>query len=160
MIKALLRSQQSSYTIRSETEITSKARTNAEGPDVPESGEPIEGGPKTAETPPEDIASRDLLSAVKISPDLTGSQRALMEEVISRNTKAFGLDGRLGQYDDKVVIKMKPEAKPISLPPFPLSPANRSVMDKQIDSWLSLGVIEPSTSPWGAPAFITYRNEK
>jgi hypothetical protein len=33
-------------------------------------------------------------------------------------------------------------------------------MDKQMDSWIKLKVIEPSQSPWGAPAFITYRNGK
>ncbi|KIY61004.1 hypothetical protein CYLTODRAFT_320951, partial [Cylindrobasidium torrendii FP15055 ss-10] len=149
-----------SNTTRSETEITSKARTNAEGPDDPESEDPIEGGPKIAETPPEDVASQDLLSAVKISPDLTDEQRVAIQKVIKENEIAFGLDGRLGQYDDRVVIKLKPDAKPVSLPPFPLSPANRAVMDKQIDSWLALKVIEPSESPWGAPAFITYRNDK
>jgi hypothetical protein len=38
---------------------------------------------------------------------------------------------------------MKPGAEPVSLPPFPVSPANREVIDKQMDSWLKLGVIEP-----------------
>ena len=33
-------------------------------------------------------------------------------------------------------------------------------MDKQIDDWIQLEVIEPSISPWGAPTFITYRNNK
>jgi hypothetical protein len=55
---------------------------------------------------------------------------------------------------------MKPEAKPVSLPPFHASPANREVIDKQMESWIKLGVIEPSKSPWGAPVFIVYRNGK
>ncbi|KAJ3998496.1 hypothetical protein F5050DRAFT_1548234, partial [Lentinula boryana] len=67
---------------------------------------------------------------------------------------------RLGNYEAKVDISMKPGTKPISLPPYSASPANREVIDKQMDSWLSLGVIEPSTSPWGAPVFIVYRNNK
>lgn len=29
-----------------------------------------------------------------------------------------------------------------------------------MDAWLQLGVIEPSRSPWGAPAFIVWRNGK
>ncbi len=76
------------------------------------------------------------------------------------NQDAFGLDGRLGINDAQVEIKLKPEVKPVSLPPFPVSPANQEVMDKQIDAWIQLGVIEPSESPWAAPAFIVYRNGK
>src|SRR6266403_1376537 len=29
-----------------------------------------------------------------------------------------------------------------------------------MDKWIQLGVIEPSRSPWAAPAFIVYQNEK
>ena len=63
---------------------------------------------------------------------------------------------RLGQYPAKVTIRLKPDTEPISLPPFPQSPAKREVMDKQIDDWIQLEVIETSISPWGAPTFITY----
>ena len=52
------------------------------------------------------------------------------------------------------------DTKPISVPPFHASLVNREVIDKQMDSWLNLGVIEPSQSPWGAPVFIAYRNGK
>jgi hypothetical protein len=34
------------------------------------------------------------------------------------------------------------------------------VIDKQMDSLIQLGVIEPSQSPWAAPVFIVYRNGK
>ncbi len=55
---------------------------------------------------------------------------------------------------------MKENTVPVSLPPFPASPAKREVIDKQMDSWIKLGVIEPSKSPWAAPVFIVYRNSK
>ena len=29
-----------------------------------------------------------------------------------------------------------------------------------MDKWIQLGVIEPSKSPWAAPAFIVYQNGK
>ena len=29
-----------------------------------------------------------------------------------------------------------------------------------MDKWIQLGMIEPSKSPWAAPAFIIYRNGK
>ena len=50
--------------------------------------------------------------------------------------------------------------KEISLPPFHASPANREVIDKQMDKWIQLGIIEPSKSPWAAPTFIVYQNGK
>jgi hypothetical protein len=100
------------------------------------------------------------LKAVDISPDITTEQRKLLEDVIVRNKAAFGIDGRLGNYEIQVEIPMKPGAEPVSLPPFPVSPANREVIDKQMDSWIQLGVIEPSKSPWAAPVFIVYRNGK
>ncbi len=55
---------------------------------------------------------------------------------------------------------MKEGTSPISLPPFSASPAKRAVIDKQMDAWIELGVIEPSKSPWAAPVFIVYRNYK
>ncbi|KAG8913502.1 hypothetical protein FRC01_004506, partial [Tulasnella sp. 417] len=73
---------------------------------------------------------------------------------------AFGLDGRLGEYQAKVRINLRPDAKEVSLAPYSASPAKRETIDQQMDSWLSLGVIEPSESPWGFPVLIVYRNGK
>ena len=46
------------------------------------------------------------------------------------------------------------------MPPYHASPAKQEVIDKQLDLWLSQGVIEESKSPWGAPIIIIYRNGK
>ena len=73
---------------------------------------------------------------------------------------AFSLNGRLGHYNTKAVIPLKDGTQPVSLPPFPASVANREVMDKQMDLWLQLGVIEPSVSPWAAPVFIVWPKQK
>ena len=62
--------------------------------------------------------------------------------------------------DAKVQIPLNPGAKPISLPPFPSSPAKREVINKQMDKWIQLGIIEPSKSPWATLAFIIYWNGK
>lgn len=144
----------------STSEVSSKAQRNATEKDDPLAEEPIEGGPKTAEIPPEDIEEDQLLAEVKISKDLTESQYIDLAKVITDNKDAFGLNGRLGNYDVKVEIRMKENTTPVSLPPFPASPAKREVIDKQMDSWIKLGVIEPSRSPWAAPVFIVYRNNK
>jgi hypothetical protein len=138
---------------RSITEISSKAQRNATEADDPLAEEPIEGGPKTSDVPEESIPGSQLLTEVDISPDLTTEQHQDLEAMILRNQLAFGTDGRLGNYEVKVEIPMKPGSEPVSLPPFPVSPANREVIDKQMDSWIQLGVIEPSKSPWAAPVF-------
>ena len=71
------------------------------------------------------------------------------------------MDDRLGHLLEHAIhIPLKPGVKEISLPPFHASPANREVIDKQMDKWIQLGIIEPFKSPWAAPTFIVYRNGK
>jgi hypothetical protein len=62
----------------------------------------LEGGPKTAEVPQDFIPGDRLLQEVDISPDITLEQRKRLEEVILRNKAAFGIDGRLGNYEVKL----------------------------------------------------------
>ncbi|CDO78031.1 hypothetical protein BN946_scf184648.g3 [Trametes cinnabarina] len=138
--------------------IDGSARTLEEDPLAEE---PLEGGPKTAEAPPEDVALSAFAREVDISDELDASQRKQLLEVLIKNQKAFSLDGRLGTIKNSTCsIPLRPGAKEVSLPPFPGSPAKREVMDAQMDKWIELGVIKPSVSPWGAPAFIVYRNGK
>ena len=128
--------------------------------DEPLAEPPIEGGPKTAEVPEELVPTVRLLKEVDISPKLTENQTKQLQEVLELHEEVFGLEGRLGHYAEEVEIPLLPNTKPISIPPFQVSPANREVIDKQMDAWIQLGVIEPSKSPWGAPVFIAYRNGK
>ncbi|KIY45306.1 hypothetical protein FISHEDRAFT_6670, partial [Fistulina hepatica ATCC 64428] len=120
--------EQKSRKIKSETTLTSKAHQNAEGPDDILASPPVEGGPKTALESEETVPSLSLLQEVDICPDLTIEQKNQLAEVIVKNKEAFGLDGRLGNYDGLVHIPLKPGTKPISLPPFGASPANRKVI--------------------------------
>ena len=101
-----------------------------------------------------------MLTEVHISPDLTDHQQQQIRAVVLNNAQAFGLDGRLGDHPSLVEINLKPGTQPVSLPPYSASPANREVIDEQMDTWIKLGVIEPSVSPWGAPVFIVYQNGK
>ena len=117
---------------------------------------PLEGGPKTAEVPEDPTLSVPFLQEINISPHLTDAQTNQLQEVLKRHEDAFGLEGRLGHYAEEVDIPLLPDTKPISIPPFQASPANQEVIDKQMDTWIKLGVIKPSKSPWGAPVFIAY----
>ena len=132
-----------------------------EDPNPPNS-ETVEGGPKTAEAPEESTTSEEIFNVLNLSPDLSPDQREQIKKIVLKNISAFSVDGRLGNYDKTLVeFPMKPDAKPVSLPPFGASsPEKRRVINEQMDAWLQLEVIEPSVSPWGAPAFIVYRQNK
>ena len=122
--------------------------------------EEVLGGPKAQEMPSEEVPEDQLLDELDYSPELNESDRKALQKVVLSHKKAFGLNGRLGNYNAKVEINLRPEAKEISLPPYNASPAKREIIDKQMDAWLNIGVIEPSKSPWGFPALIAYRNGK
>jgi transposase InsO family protein len=152
--------QRLAHTIRSisqNLETTGNIETSQEN--EPPTDE-VQGGPKFEETPSEGVPKDKLSSEIDICSDLTETQKKQILSVVKKNEGAFGLDGRLGNYDAKVSIKLKPDAKPISLPPYNASPVNRKVIDEQMDSWIALEVIEPSKSPWGFPALISYRGGK
>jgi hypothetical protein len=112
-------------------------------------------GPKTADPGPE-----KLREVIDLDPLLEAQQREALYKVVEQNQAAFGFDGRLGHLKSEVHIELMPGTKPILMPPYYGSPAKRDVIDKQIDLWLSQGVIEESRSPWGAPVIIIYRNNK
>ncbi|QRW27784.1 Retrovirus-related Pol polyprotein from transposon [Rhizoctonia solani] len=80
--------------------------------------------------------------------------------ILRKHELAFGLDGRLGTHNTQLEIRLRPGTKEISLTPYHASPAKREVIDKQIEEWLKLGVIEPSKSAWGFPVIVVYRNSK
>jgi hypothetical protein len=121
---------------------------------------PLEGGPKIYKVGEETISSTRLLEELDINPELPPDKQQHQKQVLISNEAAFGLDNRLGYLYAKVQIPLIQGSKPISLPPFPSSPVKREVIDKQMDKWIQLGVIEPSKSPWAAPAFIVCRNSK
>jgi reverse transcriptase-like protein/integrase-like protein/chromodomain-containing protein len=127
----------------------------------PNDDEPdIEGGPKTSETEPDPTPAGALIEALDISKSLTLEQREALVKVLQKNAAAFSLEGKPGNRPSKVKIRLKEDAAPISLAPFPVSPAKRLVIDEQIDKWISQEIIEPSESPWGAPAFIILKHGK
>ena len=84
----------------------------------------ISFGPKLAEVPVyEDISSQELLSSLDFNPKLLKTERSRLEQVVLWNSKAFSLDSCIRSYlDIKYSIKLKDNAKPISMPPYHASP--------------------------------------
>ena len=118
-------------------------------------------GPKTTDPGPDKVyPSKQLREVIDVDSQLEPKQRDALYQIVERNQAAFGFDGRLGHLKSEVHIELAPGTKPISMPPYYASPAKCEAIDKQIDLWLSQGVIEESKSPWGAPVIIVYRNGK
>lgn len=116
-------------------------------------------GPKTTALPDEKV-SGDVSTLVNLGPDIPDDVLPKLTALLRKHESAFGVDGRLGQVDAKVEIPLKPGTKPISVPMYGASPAKREVIEKQINAWFEADVIEPSSSPWGFPVVVVYRNGK
>ena len=95
-----------------------------------------------------------------MDPLLDATQREALHKVVERNQTAFGFDGRLGHLKSEIHIELVPGTRPISMAPYYASPTKREAIDKQIDLWLSQGVIKESRSLWGTPVIIVYQNGK
>ena len=111
---------------------------------------PLEEGPKIYKV---GEGSIQLLEELDINPELPPDKQTQLEQVLTSNELAFGLDDRLGYLDAKVKIPLVPGTNPISLPPFPTSPVKRELMDKQMDESIQLVIIEPSKA-LGQPQFL------
>ena len=101
--------------------------------------------PKTMEPAPDQIYLLDKLrEVIDIDTALSPGQRDALYKVVEQNQTAFSFNGRLGHLLSKVHIMLAPDTKPISMALYYASLAKRKVIDKQLDLWLSQGVIEES----------------
>lgn len=118
-------------------------------------------GPKTAAVPENEyLPSSKLEELIDWGPEAPPEIKKEFFNIVRKNIKAFGFDGRLGQNENKAHIRTQDNAHPVSVPMYQASPAKREVIDKQLDAWFEQRVIEPSISPWAAPVVIVYRNGK
>ncbi|XP_065368079.1 uncharacterized protein LOC135960632 [Calliphora vicina] len=89
---------------------------------------------------------------------LTSSQQQQLNAVISLfpNFEKQGL-GRTGLIKHLIDVG---EARPIKQRFYPVSPAVEKLMFTEIDRMLTLGVIEPSNSPWSSPMRLVIKPNK
>ena len=104
---------------------------------------------------PNQIYSSDKLQEViDVDAALSSDQRDALYKVVEQNQTAFSFDSWLGHLPSKVHIMLAPGTKPISMALYYALPAKCEVIDKQLDLWLSQGVIEESKSPWGSLCIV------
>lgn len=102
----------------------------------------------------------DISELVNLGLDIPTEVLPRLIKVLRRNADAFGINGRLSQVDARITVPLKPGSQPVSVPMYSALPAKREVIDKQVNAWFKASIIEPSTSPWGFPVVVVYRNGK
>ena len=61
--------------------------------------------------------------------------------------------------DIDFAIDLKPDTKPIYIPPYRMAPAELKELKDQLQDLLSKGFIRPSVSPWGAPVLFVKKKD-
>jgi hypothetical protein len=87
---------------------------------------------------------------------LSREERSVIEPVLIRYRRVFQTDGSL-DFPGIDVVEHRIEtgdAKPIRRPPYKVPYALRKEMVTQVTDMLDKGIIEPSSSPWSAPAIF------
>lgn len=104
--------------------------------------------PSSDEDPPHPLdPAEDIVFPETISPGL--------RQVLDKRKIVFSkFTGKLVDRGIDHVIPTVPGTKPAYRPPYRLSPAEQKEVEKQISDLLLMGLIEPSTSPYGAPVLF------
>ncbi|CAG2243576.1 unnamed protein product [Mytilus edulis] len=97
----------------------------------------------------------------KCSSSLTlENKQKLIELLVEYQDIFVGPDGMLGQTD---VVKHKintGSAKPVKTPPRRISPKQKEIVEKELESMLKKGVIEPSNSSWSSPICLVKKKDQ
>lgn len=94
-------------------------------------------------------------SPPNINPNLEGSQRQQIDELINRYSRLFADRLDFGQIQSvEHEINLKPEARPFTSAPYERSPGDRKLITAQVQEMLKVGVIRPSKSQFASPVFL------
>jgi hypothetical protein len=95
-----------------------------------------------------------------ISSELTKDERSRFTNLIMKYQDIFvGPDGKLGQAKFAAHKINTGEARPIKVPPRKYSPAQREVIENEIDKMLDQNIIRPSDSPWSSPICLVKKSD-
>ena len=72
--------------------------------------------------------------------------------------KSFDLPGVPPDRDIDFDIDLEPGTKPISIPPYRMTPTELKELKDQLQDLLSKGFICPNVSPWGAPVLFVKKD--
>lgn len=96
----------------------------------------------------------------RVSDRLTQEERGEVETLLKNYQDVFAGPGdKLGQTKVAEHYIDTGDSRPIKLPPRRLSPAQKEVVEAEVEKMLENDIIEPSTSPWAAPVVLVKKKD-
>lgn len=99
--------------------------------------------------------SYNLLSMSEIQTDSSDMTEEI-NKLVNQYSEVF--TDKIGEAIDLEVKLELNDHTPVCIRPYYLSPPSVTKMKKIIDEWLEQDIIEPSTSPYSSPAFLTAKD--
>lgn len=84
---------------------------------------------------------------------LCSDQQAIAADLL-KSFEEISSSKRLGRTNKITLTIDTGDAKPFRLRQYPMSPYMMKQLNKELDEMLSLGVVEPSNSPWCSPVIL------
>ena len=94
-----------------------------------------------------------------VGKQLSDAQLLIVQELLMQFRDTFAAEGQLGRCQEFEFAIDTGEAKPIKFRPRPLLPAKRHALQALLKELLHLGIIRPSSSPWGAPVVLVRKSD-
>ena len=113
----------------------------------------IARGPTDLPPPPNPNRVKQILQDLTLTVPQEYKQTYI--DLILRNHDIFSVDkndlGRANNFTHRIDLKNK---APVYIPQYRLADTHKVALDKQIDEWLKMGVIQPSNSRYNSPIFV------
>ena len=124
--------------------------------DTPQRGEPVTSeSPDTSSCTMLCFVSRDTVHSSDTLHSVPCDISEVLDEFRDVVRDADTLPGPPPDRPDlPPVIPLKPGAEPIARPMYRISQLERAELERQLKEGLTLGLIEPSSSPWSAPVLF------
>ena len=104
------------------------------------------------------VEQKEFLS--KLNLNVPEDERKLYEQVILANHDVFSKTkddlGRANNFKHKIFTKTD---EPVFQKQYPIPEMHREYLEKQVQEWLKLGIVQPSTSRYNSPMFLVPKKD-
>ena len=92
------------------------------------------------------------LNSIDVVIHITPDQDKLINQLLEKNTDVFNTKREPTKLIEHTIKTV--DDKPISVPPYRLSPPRKEALQREIKAMLADGIIQHSASPWAAPVVL------